>query len=173
MPRDVSRNYIEVLVGSKSQRVIPPFTYLQTRVHQYQTQISKLQLENESMRGQLRGLEAACAGEVHAALVARLATLETEHAALARDADAQRRQYERCLDDVANQVVRALLSQKVHRYALVTTRPPSCLFSLIVCSLVSLDHAPSECILLGFIENIYIFFLFINFLSLNVGKVIS
>ncbi|KOX69970.1 Nck-associated protein 5 [Melipona quadrifasciata] len=83
-----------------------------TRVHQYQAQISKLQLENESMRGQLRGLEAACAGEVHAALVARLATLETEHAALARDADAQRRQYERCLDDVANQVVRALLSQK-------------------------------------------------------------
>lgn len=78
------------------------------------------------MRGQLRGLEAACAGEVHAALVARLATLETEHAALARDADAQRRQYERCLDDVANQVVRALLSQKVHRYALVTT-PPLCL----------------------------------------------
>jgi len=72
------------------------------------------------MRGQLRGLEAACAGEMHAALVARLATLETEHAALARDADAQRRQYERCLDDVANQVVRALLSQKVHRYALIT-----------------------------------------------------
>lgn len=84
------------------------------RVHQYQAQISKLQLESESLRGQLRGLEAACAGEVHAALLARLATLETEHAALARDADAQRRQYERCLDDVANQVVRALLSQKVH-----------------------------------------------------------
>ncbi|XP_017756198.1 PREDICTED: uncharacterized protein LOC108547967 isoform X2 [Eufriesea mexicana] len=84
----------------------------EARVHQYQAQISKLQLENESMRGQLHGLEAACAGEVHAALVARLATLETEHAALARDADAQRRQYERCLDDVANQVVRALLSQK-------------------------------------------------------------
>ncbi|KAL0107882.1 hypothetical protein PUN28_014864 [Cardiocondyla obscurior] len=78
----------------------------ETRVHQYQAQISKLQLENESMRGQLRGLEAACAGEVHAALVARLATLETEHAALARDADAQRRQYERCLDDVANQGLR-------------------------------------------------------------------
>nr|XP_034183119.1 uncharacterized protein LOC117605661 isoform X3 [Osmia lignaria] len=78
----------------------------EARVHQYQAQISKLQLENESMRGQLRGLEAACAGEVHAALVARLATLETEHAALARDADAQRHQYERCLDDVANQGLR-------------------------------------------------------------------
>lgn len=104
---------------------------MQARVHQYQAQISKLQLENESMRGQLRGLEAACAGEVHAALVARLATLETEHAALARDADAQRRQYERCLDDVANQVVRALLSQKVHRYALVTTFPFSLPLALV------------------------------------------
>ncbi|XP_015594975.1 uncharacterized protein LOC107267543 isoform X2 [Cephus cinctus] len=78
----------------------------EARVHQYQAQITKLQLEGESMRGQLRGLEAACAGEVHAALVARLAVLETEHAALARDADAQRRQYERCLDDVANQGLR-------------------------------------------------------------------
>lgn len=102
-------------------------------MHQYQAQISKLQLENESMRGQLRGLEAACAGEVHAALVARLATLETEHAALARDADAQRRQYERCLDDVANQVVRALLSQKVHCYALVITSS-TCLSSLLISS---------------------------------------
>ncbi|XP_063973587.1 uncharacterized protein LOC135160693 isoform X3 [Diachasmimorpha longicaudata] len=95
----------------KQERTALTLSY-ETRVHQYQNQISKLQLENESMRGQLRGLEAACAGEVHAALVARLATLETEHVALARDADAQRRQYERCLDDVANQVVRALLSQK-------------------------------------------------------------
>ncbi|KAJ8686414.1 hypothetical protein QAD02_022208, partial [Eretmocerus hayati] len=83
------------------------------RLHQCQGQISALQLENESMRGQLRGLEAAgCGGESHATLLARLASLESEHAALARDADAQRRQYERCLDDVANQVVRALLSQK-------------------------------------------------------------
>lgn len=80
------------------------------------------------MRGQLRGLEAACAGEVHAALVARLATLETEHVALVRDADAQRRQYERCLDDVANQVVRALLSQKVHLPMLVFF-----FFQLIIC----------------------------------------
>jgi len=84
------------------------------------------------MRGQLRGLEAACAGEVHAALVARLATLETEHAALARDADAQRRQYERCLDDVANQVVRALLSQKVYCYAFVTSSPFLCLLFRLV-----------------------------------------
>lgn len=65
------------------------------------------------MRGQLRGLEVACTGEVHRALVSRLAILENEHVALARDADSQRKQYERCLDDVANQVVRALLSQKV------------------------------------------------------------
>lgn len=86
---------------------------LQARVHQYQSQISKLQLENDSMRDQLQSLEATCTDEVHAKLLARLVFLETEHRALARDADAQRRQYERCLDDVANQVVRALLSQKV------------------------------------------------------------
>lgn len=67
------------------------------------------------MRGQLRGIEAATTGEIHTTLVSRLAILETEHVALARDADAQRKQYERCLDDVANQVVRALLSQKVNK----------------------------------------------------------
>lgn len=89
------------------------------------------------MRGQLRGLEAACAGEVHAALVARLAALETEHAALARDADAQRRQYERCLDDVANQVVRALLSQKVHRNAFIITYPLTLSLFLLISSF---DH---------------------------------
>ncbi|XP_051157015.1 uncharacterized protein LOC127279006 isoform X3 [Leptopilina boulardi] len=84
----------------------------ETRVHQYQSQISKLQLENDSMREQLQSLETTCTDEVHAKLLARLVFLETEHRTLARDADAQRRQYERCLDDVANQVVRALLSQK-------------------------------------------------------------
>lgn len=34
-------------------------------------------------------------------------------AALQRQAEESRKQYEKCLDDVANQVVRALLAQKV------------------------------------------------------------
>lgn len=46
-------------------------------------------------------------------LLDRLRDLETENCNLTRDAELQRRQYERCLDDVANQVVRALLTQKV------------------------------------------------------------
>lgn len=46
-------------------------------------------------------------------LLERLRDLETENCNLTRDAELQRRQYERCLDDVANQVVRALLTQKV------------------------------------------------------------
>lgn len=44
----------------------------------------------------------------------RVAALEADNAALSKDAEATRRQYERCLDDVANQVVRALLAQKVN-----------------------------------------------------------
>lgn len=53
------------------------------------------------------------AGEVQNTLLERLRDLETENCNLTRDAELQRRQYERCLDDVANQVVRALLTQKV------------------------------------------------------------
>ena len=48
-----------------------------------------------------------------AGLAARLHAAEQHNATLSRDAELQRAQYERCLDDVANQVVRALLSQKV------------------------------------------------------------
>ncbi|XP_058800506.1 uncharacterized protein LOC131669567 isoform X2 [Phymastichus coffea] len=87
----------------------------EARIEQFQSELAALRLEKESMRAQVRGLEAACLGEVQAALLGRLASLENEHAALARDADSQRRQYERCLDEVANQVVRALLSQKALR----------------------------------------------------------
>jgi hypothetical protein len=55
------------------------------------------------------------AGEVQNTLLERLRALEVENCNLTRDAELQRRQYERCLDDVANQVVRALLTQKVSR----------------------------------------------------------
>lgn len=47
------------------------------------------------------------------ALLERLRAVESDNRLLSSDAEHQRRQYERCLDDVANQVVRALLSQKV------------------------------------------------------------
>ncbi|KAI1885038.1 hypothetical protein AGOR_G00216070 [Albula goreensis] len=46
------------------------------------------------------------------ALLERLRALEEENSALAMENETQREQYERCLDEVANQVVQALLTQK-------------------------------------------------------------
>ncbi|XP_044294368.1 nck-associated protein 5 [Varanus komodoensis] len=45
-------------------------------------------------------------------LLDRLKALEAENSALAMENENQREQYERCLDEVANQVVQALLTQK-------------------------------------------------------------
>ncbi|KAF7651520.1 hypothetical protein LDENG_00109700 [Lucifuga dentata] len=45
-------------------------------------------------------------------LLERLRALEAENSALSIENDSQRKQYERCLDEVANQVVQALLTQK-------------------------------------------------------------
>ncbi|XP_061697306.1 nck-associated protein 5-like isoform X2 [Syngnathoides biaculeatus] len=45
-------------------------------------------------------------------LLERLKALEAENSALSLENDNQRKQYERCLDEVANQVVQALLTQK-------------------------------------------------------------
>ncbi|XP_035459956.2 nck-associated protein 5-like isoform X1 [Scophthalmus maximus] len=45
-------------------------------------------------------------------LLQRLRALEAENSALSIENDNQRKQYERCLDEVANQVVQALLTQK-------------------------------------------------------------
>lgn len=52
------------------------------------------------------------------ALVERLRILEHEKNRIEREGEQQRVQYERCLDDVAKQVVKAVLSQKVktHRF---------------------------------------------------------
>ncbi|KAJ8352708.1 hypothetical protein SKAU_G00241840 [Synaphobranchus kaupii] len=46
------------------------------------------------------------------ALLERLQALEADNSALSRENASQREQYERCLDEVANQVVQALLTQK-------------------------------------------------------------
>lgn len=84
----------------------------ENRVHKFQSALSKLTQENETLKKQVHMLEAAGAGEVQAALVERLRVLELNNCTLSREGEVQRKQYERCLDDVANQVVRALLAQK-------------------------------------------------------------
>ncbi|XP_061774715.1 uncharacterized protein LOC133564415 isoform X2 [Nerophis ophidion] len=45
-------------------------------------------------------------------LIEQLRALEAENSALSLENDNQRKQYERCLDEVANQVIQALLTQK-------------------------------------------------------------
>uniref|UniRef100_A0A8D0G9P6 Nck-associated protein 5 C-terminal domain-containing protein n=1 Tax=Sphenodon punctatus TaxID=8508 RepID=A0A8D0G9P6_SPHPU len=50
-------------------------------------------------------------------LLERLKALEAENSALALENENQREQYERCLDEVANQVVQALLTQKVSNFS--------------------------------------------------------
>ena len=46
-------------------------------------------------------------------LMQRLKQLEAENSALVLESEQQRGQYDKCLDEIANQVVQALLSQKV------------------------------------------------------------
>jgi len=62
---------------------------------------------------------------VQKALVERLRILEHEKNRIEREGEQQRKQYERCLDDVAKQVVKAVLSQKVRNVAPIVyiTRP--------------------------------------------------
>ncbi|XP_075220497.1 uncharacterized protein LOC142323961 [Lycorma delicatula] len=80
----------------------------ENRIQQFQAAVSKLSQENDTLKKQLRALEAAGGGEV----VERLRELERDNSVLTQEGEVQRRQYEQCLDDIANQVVRALLAQK-------------------------------------------------------------
>lgn len=75
----------------------------QNRCQQYQNTIARLNQEIFSLRKQLEQAESHH-GE---------GLLQAQREALHRHAEESRKQYERCLDDVANQVVRALLAQKV------------------------------------------------------------
>lgn len=53
------------------------------------------------------------AAEKSKMLLERLRQLEAEKSSLVLENETQRQQYERCLDEIANQVVQALLTQKV------------------------------------------------------------
>jgi chromosome segregation ATPase len=75
----------------------------ENRCQQYQNTISRLNNEILSLRQQL----AQAGSEYNPEEI-----LHAHAAALHRHAEESRKQYERCLDDVANQVVKALLAQK-------------------------------------------------------------
>ncbi|XP_066246807.1 uncharacterized protein [Euwallacea similis] len=75
----------------------------ENRCQQYQNTITRLNLEITTLRQQLEEVSREINPE---------GILQAHTAALKRHAEESRKQYERCLDDVANQVVKALLAQK-------------------------------------------------------------
>ncbi|XP_048834774.1 nck-associated protein 5-like isoform X3 [Brienomyrus brachyistius] len=66
--------------------------------------------EVPNMHGDTNAADESC--EQTRLLLERLQVLEAENSALSLENENQRKQYERCLDEVANQVVQALLTQK-------------------------------------------------------------
>ncbi|KRT85888.1 hypothetical protein AMK59_2288 [Oryctes borbonicus] len=74
----------------------------ENRCQQYQNTITRLNQEIFSLRQQLEQVSSN----------SQEGLLQAQTAALHRHAEESRKQYERCLDDVANQVVKALLAQK-------------------------------------------------------------
>ncbi|XP_060877189.1 uncharacterized protein LOC132950025 isoform X1 [Metopolophium dirhodum] len=84
----------------------------ENQILQLQNAITKLKIENETLKKQIDTLEATGISQVQKALVERLRILEHEKNRIEREGEQQRKQYERCLDDVAKQVVKAVLSQK-------------------------------------------------------------
>uniref|UniRef100_W5M4W2 NCK associated protein 5 n=1 Tax=Lepisosteus oculatus TaxID=7918 RepID=W5M4W2_LEPOC len=77
--------------------------------HKQTTEDMRLAAEEDS---QSEGSSAEEERDKTKQLLERLRALEAENSALALENENQREQYERCLDEVANQVVQALLTQK-------------------------------------------------------------
>ncbi|XP_064211325.1 uncharacterized protein LOC661743 isoform X3 [Tribolium castaneum] len=75
----------------------------ENRCQQYQNTVTRLNNEIATLRSQLAQVGSESSSEE---------ILQAHAAALHRHAEESRKQYERCLDDVANQVVKALLAQK-------------------------------------------------------------
>ncbi|XP_073983907.1 uncharacterized protein isoform X4 [Rhodnius prolixus] len=90
---------------------------LETRMHQLQTTLNKLSLENEALKSQLHSLESA-QGTQEEAVQERLRLAEEENSRLL----VEREKCEKCLDQVAHQVVQALLSQKGLREEITSLR---------------------------------------------------
>ncbi|RZB40860.1 uncharacterized protein BDFB_006214, partial [Asbolus verrucosus] len=95
--------FAEINSQELSQKLNAPHYRNDNRCQQYQNTISRLNNEISTLRQQLAQVGSETTPEE---------ILHAHAAALHRHAEESRKQYERCLDDVANQVVRALLAQK-------------------------------------------------------------
>ncbi|XP_025082021.1 uncharacterized protein LOC112556836 isoform X3 [Pomacea canaliculata] len=82
--------------------------------------ISRLERENMMLLNQVKKMESQLHGkgderDKSRLLLERLKMVEAENSSLVLENEQQRQQYEKCLDQIANQVVQALLAQKTLR----------------------------------------------------------
>ncbi|XP_046542915.1 uncharacterized protein LOC124253232 isoform X2 [Haliotis rubra] len=110
------KSKIDQLKQEKSNLSI---TY-ETNLQKYSSHISTLERENMVLLNEVKKLEAQLSGkgddqDKSKLLLQRLKMLEAENSALVLENEQQRHQYEKCLDEIANQVVQALLAQKTLR----------------------------------------------------------
>ncbi|XP_076368644.1 uncharacterized protein LOC143256004 isoform X2 [Tachypleus tridentatus] len=109
------KSRIDQLKHEKSSLAL---TY-EIKIRKYQTCLASLEKENLMLLNELHNLEGSNKDyeqkreqTLCRVLLERLGLLEQENTALIIENEQQRLQYEHCLDDVANQVVQALLTQK-------------------------------------------------------------
>ncbi|XP_071101119.1 serine-rich adhesin for platelets-like isoform X3 [Haliotis cracherodii] len=110
------KSKIDQLKQEKSNLSI---TY-ETNLQKYSSHISTLERENMVLLNEVKKLEAQLSSkgddqDKSKLLLQRLKMLEAENSALVLENEQQRHQYEKCLDEIANQVVQALLAQKTLR----------------------------------------------------------
>ncbi|KAL8593244.1 hypothetical protein ACOMHN_009898 [Nucella lapillus] len=92
----------------------------ESNVQKCRNHISTLERENMMLLNQVKKMEAQLHGkgddrDKSRLLLERLKMVEGENSSLVLENEQQRQQYEKCLDQIANQVVQALLAQKTLR----------------------------------------------------------
>ncbi|KAK3082761.1 hypothetical protein FSP39_004607 [Pinctada imbricata] len=90
----------------------------ESNLSKYRSHIGNLERENMMLMSDIRRYENQMDGKTDdrsKLLLERLKILEAENSSLVLENEQQRQQYEKCLDEIANQVVQALLAQKTLR----------------------------------------------------------
>ncbi|XP_064598006.1 uncharacterized protein LOC135464511 [Liolophura sinensis] len=107
---------IDQLKQEKSSLAV---TY-ESNLQKYRSQMNCLERENMMLLNEVKKKESqtGCMSDSRdktKLLLERLRIIETENSSLVLENEQQRQQYEKCLDEIANQVVQALLGQKTLR----------------------------------------------------------
>ncbi|XP_052813736.1 mucin-4-like isoform X2 [Mya arenaria] len=95
-------------------------TTYEANVEKFKGHITELERENMVLLNEVKKLESQMSSKPggqdrYRLLMERLRMIEGENSSLVLENEEQRGQYEKCLDEIANQVVQALLAQKMLR----------------------------------------------------------